>query len=1006
MSQSSELSRSSHNYSDRTSAYFLRDKETQQYFETAIDAIAIVDCQGYCIEVNSATCQLLNCPKEDIIGYSLRHFVQDEIDFEQQWQRLQQLRQNHFHFVYVPPYGSKCLIEYTQHLQLNQDYHLAILRDITQTEQAQTQLQKLTQKLTSSSAVNPIHNSVETLFQDYHLKQIVRHLPGVVYQFRQRLDGTYHFPYASEGLKEVYGVSPEKVSNDASKVFEFVHPDDFDRVVQSIQESAANMTPWYCEHRVCLPNRQLWLLGHSTPHKAPDGSIIWHGFIQDITTRKKAELTLKDREEKFRGIIENLNDMVYVANADGTFSYVSPRFQEVMGYELSELIGMPFDRVVHPDDLHICVNALQKSFQGEKMRNLEYRVLHKDNQYYWHASNVSALKNEKGEVIACLGIASYIHDQKQKDILLQKTQEQYRILAEASPIGVFLTNAAGDCTYVNETCTTITGVSREESLGSGWSSTIHPEDAQRVYQEWYNSACLQQPFRSEYRFIQPDNSVKWVLGQNLPIINNGEIEGYVGTLTDLTDRKHYEQALRLIVEGTITKVGQDFFKSCVQYLAQVLQVRYAVITQFMGENKLQGQSLAFWAGNDWGENFTYDLADTPDETTKYGHEIRHYADDLQSNFPKDKRLAELKAESYAGIPILDSAGNHLGVVAVLDTKPMEINLEIQSDILQIFAVRVGTELERLQAENALRQSEDKLRQQTQALEITLSQLQNTQTQLIQAEKMSSLGQLVAGIAHEINNPVSFIYSNIQPASNYSQDLISLVGEYEKYYPNPPETINQFREDIDFDYLIADFPKLLNSMQTGANRIRDIVKSLRTFSRLDEADLKEINIRENLESTLVILQNRLKGRDGNPPITVNQNYTNIPLIECYGGLLNQVFMNLLVNGIDAIEQQRQTALAQGINTYTGEITITTQTTKSNQVTITIADNGCGMTPAVKEKIFNPFFTTKSIGKGTGMGLAISYQIVTENHGGMLHCDSAVGQGTIFVITLPIHPEVQS
>ncbi|MDI9639138.1 ATP-binding protein [Geitlerinema splendidum] len=280
------------------------------------------------------------------------------------------------------------------------------------------------------------------------------------------------------------------------------------------------------------------------------------------------------------------------------------------------------------------------------------------------------------------------------------------------------------------------------------------------------------------------------------------------------------------------------------------------------------------------------------------------------------------------------------------------------------------------------------------------ELQQAQTRLIQVEKMSSLGQLVAGIAHEINNPVSFIYGNLHPASDYARQLISLVQLYQQSYPQPLSAIAAELEAIDFDYLASDFPELLNSMKTGASRIRDIVKSLRTFSRLDEADFKRVNLHESLDSTLVILQNRLNGRAGEPKINVIKNYGDIPRIECYSGLLNQVFLNLLSNAVDAIEQQRSYLELEAEEDYQGEITITTTLSQENWLCISIEDNGCGMSLEVQKKIFNPFFTTKPVGKGTGMGLATSYQIIVEDHGGNLQCISTLGQGTNLIIELPI------
>jgi len=288
------------------------------------------------------------------------------------------------------------------------------------------------------------------------------------------------------------------------------------------------------------------------------------------------------------------------------------------------------------------------------------------------------------------------------------------------------------------------------------------------------------------------------------------------------------------------------------------------------------------------------------------------------------------------------------------------------------------------------------------LEITLGELKQTQSQLINAEKMSSLGQLVAGVAHEINNPVNFIHGNISHIQSYSQSLLELIHLYQQYYPNPALDIQEKSEEIDLEFLQEDLLKVLGSMKLGTDRIRQIVLSLRNFSRMDEADFKPVDIHEGIDSTLLILQHRLKSKSSE--IQVVRHYGDLPEIECYAGQLNQVFMNILTNAIDAIEDQISTITAHGRDSNLREITISTLVISLNNTDwaeITIADNGLGMPEATKEKIFNPFFTTKAIGKGTGMGMAISYQIITKKHNGDLTCTSTVGVGTQFVVRIPVH-----
>ncbi|MBX2865958.1 MAG: GHKL domain-containing protein [Leptolyngbyaceae cyanobacterium MAG.088] len=293
---------------------------------------------------------------------------------------------------------------------------------------------------------------------------------------------------------------------------------------------------------------------------------------------------------------------------------------------------------------------------------------------------------------------------------------------------------------------------------------------------------------------------------------------------------------------------------------------------------------------------------------------------------------------------------------------------------------------------AVQQSEASLRQKADDLQQTLVNLQQAQLRLVQSEKMSSLGQMVAGIAHEINNPVSFIHGNLGHAQNYTENIIRLLNLYRSSYPTPTKEIQETIEEIDLSFLQDDFPKLIQSMQNGTIRIRDIVQSLRTFSRLDEAVVKHVDLHDGIDSTLVILNNRLSQTSSSPEITVIRHYGELIPIECYAGQLNQVFMNILSNAIDALEN------TPGLSNPT--ITITTELIDSEWVVIHIADNGPGIPDTIYKRLFDPFFTTKAVGKGTGMGLSISYQIVTEKHKGYLDCQSSPGQGAEFIIKLPV------
>ncbi|MBW4649454.1 MAG: hypothetical protein KME06_12320 [Kastovskya adunca ATA6-11-RM4] len=293
--------------------------------------------------------------------------------------------------------------------------------------------------------------------------------------------------------------------------------------------------------------------------------------------------------------------------------------------------------------------------------------------------------------------------------------------------------------------------------------------------------------------------------------------------------------------------------------------------------------------------------------------------------------------------------------------------------------------------------------QKQKLEQTLQHLQGTQAQLIQAEKMSALGQLIAEIAHEINNPITFVHGNLDYVDEYTQAILKLLHLYQQQLTNPSPEIASVAEEIELDFIKQDLPKLLSSMQVGLKRIQQLVFSLKNFSRLDEAKVKPVNIQEGIDSSLLILQHRFKPKGKFPGIEVIKKYSELPLVECYPEQLNQVFLNLIGNAIDALET-REEGRAEEEN----QLIIETKLLDSDRedpskpacVLISIADNGTGMTENVKRRLFEPFFTTKPAGKGTGLGLSISYQIIVERHGGELQCHSEPGKGTEFFIKIPL------
>ncbi|MEP0790311.1 PAS domain-containing protein [Funiculus sociatus GB2-C1] len=471
--------------------------------------------------------------------------------------------------------------------------------------------------------------------------------------------------------------------------------------------------------------------------------------------------------------------------------------------------------------------------------------------------------------------------------------------------------------------------------------------------------------------------------------------------SEIRERKQAEEETRHL---------QNFLNSVVENLPIGVFIKEANDLRFLYCNKASEEITGYLKEDVIGKN-DYDLFAEEQADLLTAHERRVLGKqkllDISEQQIQTKHRG-LRIFLTRKIPLLDESG-----------RPRYL-LGISEDIT-----------ERKQAIEALRQSEAAqkqliafLRQQTTELETAMQKLQNTQSQMVQSEKMSSLGQLVAGVAHEINNPVSFIYGNLTYADQYTQDLLHLLHLYQHYYPQPVPEIQVQQESIDLDFVREDLSKMLSSMKLGADRIRQIVLSLQNFSRSDQAESKQLNIHEGLDSTLLILQHRLKAKLGNPGIELIKEYGDLPLVQCYGGQINQVFMNIIANAIDALEEYSYQNLAirtienlqpsfvrgyQKPPIFSTELPISSIKIRTEvlanddnpRVVIRIRDNGPGISPEVKPKLFDPFFTTKPVGKGAGLGLSISYQIVVEKHGGVLKCFSEVGEGTEFWIEIPIN-----
>jgi len=1009
-----------------------------RFFSLSLDLLCVLSFDGYVKRINPAAEKILGYSPGEMVGQLFLEFVHpgdrettlkeaesiaagnNTVGFENRW-RCQN--------------GSYRWIAWTATRFCEEELIYGVGRDITDRKQAEAALQE------SQRFVERIANTSPNLLYVYD-------------------ESEQRNVYSNREITDTLGYTSAEVENMGSNLLAtIIHPDDLAKFPKYFQQLENAPDGEVVEYEFRVRDRQNcwhWLVSRNIVFSRTEEGKIKQRLASatDITERKIAEQALAEQlklslftADVGIALTQNqtlLATLQYCANAvvrhlDAAFARIWTLNEEGNVLELQASAGIytgidgAYSRIA-VGEFKIGLIALERqphitnSVQEDpRLHDKEWASregmvafagypLIVDNQLVGVIAMFARQELNESTLVALALSADAIAlgiKRKQTEVALATQKQTLRAIIDNAPIWVWMANASGRMLLVNKTFCEDVAIPESrflaashysEVLGLEASANRMASDAQAWSQNipCYAEEVMQLADGKEHYLETIKTQVK---------DDEGNAIGLIGLGLDVTKQKEAQRQLQKS-EARFRKLAEQewllnqlasniresldldtILATTVQQIRDLLQVDRCVFIWYLPDASLPSWDVVHEAKNDdlfsLVGSFPADITGTlPQKIANL--EVYQIDDVATVSDPVERKFfLEIGCKSVLDLPI-KSAGGLTGVVGCVSCSEVRKWTKAEVELMEAIADQLAIAISQSELYTQSVDSARIAQEQAAKLEVTLCELQQAQTQLVQAEKMSSLGQMVAGIAHEINNPVSFIFGNLTYTEEYTGKLMKLLQMYRDEYPEPSPAIQEAIEVFELDFLLDDLPKMLSSMQVGATRIRDIVRSLRNFSRLDESDMKKVNIHEGIDSTLMILEHRLKVQPDRPAIQIVKEYGQLPLVECYAGLLNQVFMNIIANAIDVLQEPLENP---------GIIRIRTEV-EGTLAVIRIADNGAGITDQVKQRIFDPFYTTKRIGSGTGMGLAISHSIIVEKHKGEIKCFSVVGKGTEFRIEIPI------